>query len=292
MAQAFREEFAAVSEQERKKLKLVNEFVDTVAKQAAAKGLTAAELANDPEAMKMVDELMERGKHNPILSADAAKRRSERMDALLKDPEFVQALRDIDKERRTLLGPKTYSQTSLRQLRANRENAKKSTGPLNTLSTRYNAVKHALLAEGVTEMDRPEEFAAYLAQCRRDLQPVGVAEEELVREIALAFLRLRRARMLEAREFTAQLNPPYEEQSLTELGLHLSKVEPKAVLCTTEIIDRGLPAPVTSEVVDRLANTYLRYGTAIEHSLGRSLKLLAQLQKARRENAAAAGPAA
>lgn len=39
------------------------------------------------------------------------------------------------------------------KVEANQSNAKASTGPVNTVSTRYNAVKHGLLSQGITELD-------------------------------------------------------------------------------------------------------------------------------------------
>ena len=45
-----------------------------------------------------------------------------------------------------------------RKTAANRRNAKRSTGPRDTSSTRYNAIRHGLVAEGVTELDDTEDF--------------------------------------------------------------------------------------------------------------------------------------
>ena len=39
------------------------------------------------------------------------------------------------------------------KIEANQGNAKVSTGPANTISTRHNALKHGLLSQGVTELD-------------------------------------------------------------------------------------------------------------------------------------------
>ena len=42
---------------------------------------------------------------------------------------------------------------STKKSHSNQQNALKSTGPLNTISTRYNATKHGLLSQGVAELD-------------------------------------------------------------------------------------------------------------------------------------------
>ena len=98
--------------------------------------------------------------------------------------------------------------TSVRKLAANRENAQKSTGPANTTSTRYNATKHGLRSQGVTELDNPEKFHALVEELKTALQPVGVLEHECVHQIAVLISRIRRARLLEAEAFTSCLNPP------------------------------------------------------------------------------------
>ena len=41
--------------------------------------------------------------------------------------------------------------TSAKKDAANRVNGQKSHGPTNTTSTRFNATKHGLLAQGITE---------------------------------------------------------------------------------------------------------------------------------------------
>lgn len=48
--------------------------------------------------------------------------------------------------------------TSQRRIEANRRNALLSTGPGNTERTRYNAIRHGLLAEGLTQWDDAEEY--------------------------------------------------------------------------------------------------------------------------------------
>ena len=67
----------------------------------------------------------------------------------------------------------------------NRRNAPRSTGPKNTTSTRFNAVKHELLAEGVTELDSREFFPDFCGKPEAELKPVGELEMFLMRRIAL-----------------------------------------------------------------------------------------------------------
>ena len=85
---------------------------------------------------------------------------------------------------------------------ANQLNAKKSTGPRNTTSTRFNATKHGLLAAGVTELDDAEGYRATLRDLKQEKDPVGATEVFLVESAALDMTRWRRARRLEAEYIT------------------------------------------------------------------------------------------
>jgi len=159
---------------------------------------------------------------------------------------------------------------------ANRENARRSTGPNDTTSTRFNAVKHGLLAEGVTELDNPETFPAFCAKLETELKPLGELESFLVRQIALGMVRLKRAAWLEADFTTAQLNPPITktENSLAE---QLEKLGGQKVV----VIDPGIPSRLSADAVDALASKFGRYETQIENRLFRHLHELERLQRLR-----------
>ncbi len=82
------------------------------------------------------------------------------------------------------------------QVNANRNNAKRSTGPktpAGKAKVRYNALKHGLLAEAVL---LPDEDAAtfhdFSTKIRGDLRPVGEMESALVDRIVNILWRLRR----------------------------------------------------------------------------------------------------
>lgn len=95
--------------------------------------------------------------------------------------------------------------TSARRRRANRRNARSSTGPRTPEGKRRssrNALKHGLLAaetvilEGDGAEDR-EQFDALLADLIDDLQPATVLEQTFVERIANCYWRLRRAQRYE-----------------------------------------------------------------------------------------------
>jgi hypothetical protein len=168
-----------------------------------------------------------------------------------------------------------------KKIAANQKNAQKSTGPHNCNVTRYNAVKHGLIAEGVTELDKPEQFGALVTQLKEELTPVGVLEQECVRQIALLTIRIRRARLLEAQAFTAYLNPP---QTTGQPDFFIG-------FGPTEVIDPGLPAQVSIHAVDQINRTVLRYESAIENKLVRWQNQLERLQR-RRQGEKISAPAA
>ena len=87
------------------------------------------------------------------------------------------------------------------QIKANRKNAKKSTGPRTeegkTRSAK-NALKHGLLArDTVMPGEDPADFDRQLSALEADIQPANSLEFELVRQIADAQWRMRRLTRLE-----------------------------------------------------------------------------------------------
>ncbi len=166
---------------------------------------------------------------------------------------------------------------TLTRTEANRENAHLSTGPKDTTSTRFNATKHGLLAEGVTELDSPEKFNPLLSQLEFEMQPVGEVERFIVRRIALCMVRLRRVPLLEAEFITAKLNPPVTKKDGGWVDGELEKMNGKTV-----VIDPGLPASFPTAAMDALSGTFARYETTMENRLHKNLNLLERLQRARR----------
>ena len=102
---------------------------------------------------------------------------------------------------------------SHKQIRANRRNAQRSTGP-NTPegkdAVRLNATKHGLRSQEVLLPGEDEEALKELDEnLRAELQPVGELENLLVDGIVAAHWRLRRLRRVEAGIFAYEL---YGEQ--------------------------------------------------------------------------------
>ena len=91
--------------------------------------------------------------------------------------------------------------TTNAQIKANRNNAKKSTGPrpeVGKARVAKNALKHGLLArDTVLPGEDPADFDSQLAALEADIHPANSLEFELVRQIADAQWRMRRLTRLE-----------------------------------------------------------------------------------------------
>lgn len=90
--------------------------------------------------------------------------------------------------------------TTKKQILANRNNAKKSTGPRNTSLTRFNAVKHGMTSRQpvVFQGESKEEYDKLCECIKNKFSPQDEVEKELVNQIALCMLRLRRGRLAES----------------------------------------------------------------------------------------------
>jgi hypothetical protein len=159
-----------------------------------------------------------------------------------------------------------------KQIRANRRNARKSTGPKTpegkaTISR--NALKHGLLSR---QSLLPDEDEGTLAQLREhlhsQLQPVGELESLLVERIVAATWRLRRVLAVEA--------GIYKKQRVGFLGEEL-----------------GLGGAFIQDANGANAFSKLsRYETTIERGLYKALHELQRLQAARRAEANVVPPLA
>ena len=99
-----------------------------------------------------------------------------------------------------------YNGTSPRKIEANRQNAKKSTGPKTSegkAMSSWNSTRHGLLSKKIPFIygqDR-RQFNRFLNSLQQDLEPVGTLEEVLVEKIAHEYWRLGVAARHEAEVF-------------------------------------------------------------------------------------------
>src|ERR1700684_2833961 len=98
--------------------------------------------------------------------------------------------------------------TSLRQIEANRRNARLSTGPTTEdgkKKSRRNAVRHGLTAETVIDaLEDAEDYAAFEIAVTSDYDVRTAVERELILRLASLLWRLRRATAIESGLFGIQ----------------------------------------------------------------------------------------
>jgi hypothetical protein len=96
----------------------------------------------------------------------------------------------------------TSPMTSLRQIEANRRNARLSTGPVTAEGkkrSRRNALRHGLTAETViSSLEDAKDYAAFEMAIKADYDPETVVARELVLRLASLLWRLRRATTIES----------------------------------------------------------------------------------------------
>ncbi len=177
--------------------------------------------------------------------------------------------------------------TTKKQVKANRANATKSTGPRTVegkARVRLNAIKHGLRAEQVVVLggptaEEPAEFDSLLNGMLHDCKPEGALERVLVERLAVSYWRLRRAYRFEARAIERANEPNPMSKMLEELS-QLPPHEP------------GLQELPGLRSLDKL----VRYELMIDRELLRTAVQLERLQhtrklEERRADACDAGPA-
>ena len=170
--------------------------------------------------------------------------------------------------------------TSPRQIAANRLNAAHSTGPRSARGKALaclNARKHGLLANQTLI---PGEDAAELAELEeplsRRLRPVGVLQQELFDEIVAGFWRLRRLRRAEVAVFTAEIA---RQRRLTAMSGEAKRRRRDGI--DPETRDLGTAFGLICDTLGRLD----RYETSI---LRRTRRALTDLQGLQAEDVAKA----
>ena len=179
------------------------------------------------------------------------------------------------------------------QVRANRANAHKSTGPRTAAGKErasQNAVKHGLLArEAVIQGEDPEEFELYRAQMLEELAPTGPVEAMLAERVVGLSWRLRRAERLQNAAFAALDDGtpmPLLDARLDEWKRLKGSAADQGVCGVVEetsALGRVVVEDFTrARVLDRL----LLYERRIESSLYRTM---AELRRVRAEGPASKG---
>src|SRR5206468_6595638 len=150
-----------------------------------------------------------------------------------------------------------------RRIEANRRNGLLSTGPRNTQRTRYNALKHGLLAAGLTEWDDAEKYEENIHALTAIYSSSDPVDAFLIEQMALEMLRSRRTARLEAENITALSSRPDTSS------------DPTSDRCTP-MIDPLVMKEYAGPALDRLQ----RYASA---NLNRMLRCRRALEPIRRD---------
>jgi len=152
--------------------------------------------------------------------------------------------------------------TSQRKIESNRRNSLHSTGPGNTQRTRYNAIRHALLAAGLTQWDDADEFKENIHDLTAIYPSSDPLDAFLIEHIARDMVRSRRTARLEAGTITVFSRPDPSSDSTSDR--------------CTPMIDPLVMKEYAGPVLDRLQ----RYASAI---LNRMLRCRRELERMRRD---------
>jgi hypothetical protein len=178
------------------------------------------------------------------------------------------------------------------QIKANRQNAKKSTGPTSAqgkAASSRNGLTHGLSANKHILLDEdPEEFLLLLKDLYDRFRPVGLAEEKLVQRIANDQWRLDRAIPMEAGIYRQRLEAVAaddyfrKQERVNHRRNH--QLRPEFVP----------PPPAPPDAGDRLTRAFIsdcsgsnllakltRHEAALQRSLDRGLRQLKAFQAAR-----------
>jgi hypothetical protein len=120
---------------------------------------------------------------------------------------------------------------------------------------RHNAIRHGLLADGITPLDDAGEFMNLLGDLEDKYQPDGPVESFLLQRMALCMTRLNRAALLEADYIASRIDTR-------------NQADPTG----------NRPRMATYQV-ENLNKTYHRYETAIQNKLFQTLKQFNDLRR-------------
>jgi hypothetical protein len=150
--------------------------------------------------------------------------------------------------------------TSPKQIEANRRNAMQSTGPRTAAGkevSRANAIKHGVRAEEVVIMgqENPAESEELYEKLCDDWKPVGHTETNLVRELAIAEWRQRRARRAELGEIRNE-NLAVSNRDPAEQIAHVERLYPSLLpkILRESSVGIDLIIKAVKEALDELAS--------------------------------------
>jgi hypothetical protein len=173
------------------------------------------------------------------------------------------------------------------QIKANRQNAKKSTGPKTAegkAAVSQNAVKHGLFTDSVVTGETEAEYAAFHRELLAELDPRGVMELLLAERVVSLWWRLRRAERMQNQAIEDKIGrfvTNKSSRSSREYYLLDQGIRPGDPGFDLDDLPLGRIANddfANSRLLDRM----LLYERRIESSLNRAMKELKSFQTMRR----------
>jgi hypothetical protein len=174
-----------------------------------------------------------------------------------------------------------------KQIKANRKNAQKSTGPKTDegkAAVSQNAVKHGLFTDSVVTGETEAEYEAFHGELLAELAPRGVMELLLAERVVSLWWRLRRAERMQnqaiedkiGRFVTNDTSRSCREYYLLDQGI--GPDDPRFDLDGLPLGRIGNSDFANCRILDRM----LLYERRIESSLNRAMKELKRFQTIRR----------
>ena len=179
---------------------------------------------------------------------------------------------------------------SEKKLAANRKNAQKSTGPKTEKGKQVvsqNAVKHGLYARALilnspSLKDDQSEYNNLIYSLDSELEPEGLFEQFLIRQIANCLWRSRRVINAENSQIERQLNTiDSDVRTQVNLGNYLNKTDKNPTPDELKHI-RSFCIGVESIPNGEFATQLRRYERRLDNQLSQYLRILDKLQKRRK----------
>jgi hypothetical protein len=173
--------------------------------------------------------------------------------------------------------------TSLRQIEANRRNARLSTGPVTEEGkrrSRQNALRHGLAAETVIDaLEDAQDYAAFEMSVTADYDAPSAVERELVLRLASLLWRLRRATAIESGLFkieAKQLMHFRQRRHARQMRQDIDNVHPDAITSEDMKQRAGKPhrgadclSSSPKDPFDNVTRSYIRLTNLPNHPLDR-----------------------
>jgi hypothetical protein len=174
-----------------------------------------------------------------------------------------------------------------KQIKANRQNAQKSTGPKTAegkAAVSKNAVKHGLFTDSLIRGENPADYEVFHDEMLADLAPVGAVETMLAERVISLWWRLRRAERMQNQALDDMMEKCVTNplpRSMHGMECHAMGVPLGDERCLVSHLPLGRVARL-DWAHDKVLERMIMYERRIESSLNRTMNELKSHQKIRR----------